>query len=33
MSQKERQRSHLLKVVIGGRIPLKEASRVIGVSC
>lgn len=32
MSQKERQRYHLIKMVIGGRITLKEASRVIGVS-
>jgi len=32
MSQKERQRYHLLKMVIGGKITLKEASRVIGVS-
>jgi len=32
MSQKERQRYHLLKMVIGGRITLTEASCVIGVS-
>ena len=32
MSQKERQRYHLLKMVIGGKVTLKEASRVIGVS-
>ena len=33
MSQKERQRYHLLTMVIGGRITLKEAGRVMGVSC
>ena len=32
MSQKERQRYHLMKMVIGGKITLKEASRVMGVS-
>jgi transposase len=32
MSQRERQRYHLLKMVIGGRITLREASSVIGVS-
>lgn len=32
MSQKERQRYHLLKMVIGGKITLKEASRLIEVS-
>lgn len=32
MSQRERQRYHLLKMVIGGRTTLKEASRVMGVS-
>ena len=33
MSQRERQRYHLLTMVIGGRITLKEAGRVMGVSC
>jgi transposase len=33
MSQKDRQRYHLLKMVIGGKVTLKEASRVMGVSC
>jgi len=32
MSQKERQRYHLLKMVIGGRVTLKETSSVIGIS-
>jgi len=32
MSQKERQRYHLLKMVIGDRTTLKEASRVMGIS-
>ena len=32
MSQKERQRYHLLKMVIGGRSTLKEVSRLTGVS-
>jgi len=32
MSQRERQRYHLLKMVIGGRVTLKEASSVMGVS-
>ena len=32
MSQKERQRYHLLKMVIGGRVTLREAGSVIGVS-
>ncbi len=32
MSQRERQRYHLLKMAIGGRTTLKEASRVMGVS-
>jgi len=32
MSQKERQRYHLLKMVISGNITLKETSSVIGVS-
>jgi hypothetical protein len=30
--RKERQRYHLMKMVIGGRITLKEASSVIGIS-
>ena len=32
MSQRERQRYHLLKMVIGAKITLKEASSMIGVS-
>ena len=32
MSQIERQRYHLLKMVIGGKVTLKKASRVMGVS-
>jgi transposase len=32
MSQRERQRYHLLKMVIGGKITLKETSSVIGIS-
>ena len=32
MSQKERQRYHLLEMVVGGKITLKEAITVIGVS-
>jgi transposase len=32
MSQKERQRYHLLKMVIGGKITLKETDRLMGVS-
>jgi transposase len=32
MSQKERQRYHLLKMVIDGKSALKEASRLMGVS-
>jgi K+/H+ antiporter YhaU regulatory subunit KhtT len=32
MSQKQRQRYHLLKMVIGGKITLKETSKLIGVS-
>jgi len=32
MSQIERQRYHLLKMVIGGKVTLKETSRVMGVS-
>ena len=32
MSQKERQRYHLLKMVIGGKITLKETSKLMGVS-
>ena len=32
MSQKERQRYHLLKMVIGGKITLKETDSLMGVS-
>ncbi len=32
MSQKERQRYHLLKVAIGGKVTLKETSKLMGVS-
>ena len=32
MSQKERQRYHLLKMVIGGKITLKETDNLMGVS-
>jgi len=32
MSQKERQRYHLLEMAVGGKITLKEAITVIGVS-
>jgi len=32
MSQKERQRYHLLKMVIGGKIALKETDNLMGVS-
>jgi len=32
MSQKERQRYHLLKMVIGGKITLKETGSLMGVS-
>jgi transposase len=32
MSQKERQRYHLLEMVIGGRVTLKETSKLMGVS-
>jgi hypothetical protein len=32
ISQKERQRYHFLMMVIGGRITLKEAGKVMGVS-
>jgi len=32
MSQKERQRYHLLKMVIGGKITLKEIGNLMGVS-
>jgi transposase len=32
MSQKERQRYHLLKMVIGGKITLKETDTIMGVS-
>ena len=32
MSQKERQRYHLLKMVIGGKITLKETDNFMGVS-
>ena len=30
MSQKDRQRYHLMKTVIGGRITLREAGSVMG---
>ena len=33
MSQKERQRYHLLKMVVEGKTTVKEASRLMGVSC
>lgn len=33
MSQKERQRCHLVKRVIGGRVASKEAGSMIGISC
>ncbi|MBW1672538.1 MAG: hypothetical protein JRJ45_02640 [Deltaproteobacteria bacterium] len=33
MSQKERQRYHLLKMVIDGKIALKETDSLMGVSC
>jgi len=33
MSQIERQRYHLLKMVIGGKITLKETGNLMGVSC
>ncbi len=33
MSQKERQRYHLLKMVIGGKVTLKEATSVMEVIC
>ncbi len=32
MSQKERQRYHLLEMVIGGKITLKDAGKRMGVS-
>jgi len=32
MSQKERQRYHLLQMVIDGKTTLKETSRLMGVS-
>jgi hypothetical protein len=32
MSQKERQRFHLLEMVIGGKITLKDAGKRMGVS-
>jgi hypothetical protein len=32
MSQKDRQRRHLLKMVLGGKVTLKEASSVMAVS-
>jgi transposase len=32
MSQRERQRYHLLRMVIGGKVTLKQASSVMGVS-
>jgi hypothetical protein len=33
MSQKDRQRHHLLKMVVGGKISLREATPLIDVSC
>jgi len=32
MSQRERQRSHLLEMAIGGKITLKDAGQRMGVS-
>ena len=32
MSQKERQRYHLLKMVVGGKVTLKETNNLMGVS-
>lgn len=32
MSQKQRHRRHLLKMVTGGRVTLKEARNVMGIS-